>query len=180
MRDKTSDKSESIVAVIKDIVSSVLIVGVIVFTVYLIAGTWPVVVAVESGSMEPHISEGDIVFLLGTERVNITTYEEGKEIDYKTFEEYGDVIVYEPNGNEHATPIIHRAMDLVDEGEIMVPKGYREAPHSGYTTKGDHNKHYDQAGSLNPVKPEWVIGVAKFRIPYMGYVTLYMRRIVGL
>ncbi len=178
MREKADTNNDSIVMFLKDISSSVLIVGVILFTIYLVSGTWPVVVAVESGSMETHIREGDVVFLLGTNRMNVTTYQKGAGIDYTTFEDYGDVIVYIPNGNTEATPIIHRAMFLIDEGEVM-PNG-RHAPHRGYITKGDNNMHYDQAGVLNPVKPEWIVGIAKYRVPYIGYVTLYMRHLVGL
>ena len=178
MGEKPSENENSIVMIVKDILSSVLIVLAILFVVYLISGTWPVVVAVESGSMEPNIRQGDIIFLFGTNRMNITTHENGGDSDYKTFDEFGNVVIYRPNGNTEATPIIHRAMYIIDEGEKM-PNG-RPAPHTGYVTKGDNNKFPDQAGILDPVKPEWVIGIARFRIPYLGYVTLFMRQIVGL
>ncbi len=53
------------------------------------------------------------------------------------------------------------------------------APYSGYITKGDNvvtNKHFDQEGQisyLTPVKDEWIIGTAQYRIPYLGYIRLF-------
>ncbi|MHC1567362.1 MAG: signal peptidase I [Candidatus Syntropharchaeia archaeon] len=156
-------------SLVKDIASAAAIVLVIAIVSYTITGTWPVAVAVESGSMEPHIQKGDIVFLLGTDRTKIITYQEGREISYTSFNNYGDVIVYKPNGLSSRTPIIHRAMKWVKKGEMM-PGGV-PAPHEGYITKGDHNSGYDQP-YIEPVKPDWIIGVAKARIPLLGYVRL--------
>ncbi|MDY6966127.1 MAG: signal peptidase I [Halobacteriota archaeon] len=172
MGDKKEQENGSWIALIKDIVSSVLVVGAIVLTAYLISGTWPVVVAVESSSMEPNIMPGDLVFLQGPSRTEITTNEE--EIDV-SFEEYGDVIVFRPNGETKRTPIIHRAMYVINESDEM-PNG-RNAPHAGYITKGDNNHHPDQSGMLDPIKDEWVVGVARFRVPYLGHITLFVRGI---
>jgi len=166
-------EKSSWISMIKDIGSSILIVGAIVLTAYLISGTWPVVVAVESSSMEPNILPGDLVFLQGPQRTEITTNDEEDKL---TFEKYGDVIVFNPDGDTKRTPIIHRAMYVIDEGDAM-PSGLK-APHEGYVTKGDNNNHPDQAGMLDPVKPEWVVGVARFRIPYVGHITLFMRDLV--
>ncbi len=45
------------------------------------------------------------------------------------------------------------------------------APHEGYITKGDNNLYPDQSGlRIEPVKPEWVICVARVRIPYLGHL----------
>lgn len=56
------------------------------------------------------------------------------------------------------------------------------APYAGYITKGDNpdtNKYFDQQGSISynqPVKKEWVIGVARFyRIPLAGCISLIPR-----
>ena len=47
------------------------------------------------------------------------------------------------------------------------------APHDGYITHGDNNPRYDQASGLaEPVRAEWVTGVARLRVPYLGYVRL--------
>ena len=161
---------EALIDLAKDLAFALVVVGIIAVLAYGFAGTWPVAVAVESGSMEPHIHMGDIVFIRGPERIGITPHEDAILTNYSKFDNYGDVIVYMPNGNSDTTPIIHRAMEWVDDGETM-PNG-REAPHSGYITKGDHNIGYDQPGLSSPVKPEWIIGVAYYRIGEIGKLRL--------
>ncbi len=155
---------------IKDVVSTLITVAVIAAVGYILTGAWPFMVAVQSGSMEPHIHKGDVVILVGKDRTKIVTYEEGMKINYKSFGDYGDVIVYYPNGDTSKTPIIHRAIRWVEAGEKL--PGGSVAKHSGYITKGDANSMYDQPFISQPVKPEWIIGVAKFRIPYIGYFRL--------
>ena len=52
-------------------------------------------------------------------------------------------------------------------------QGGAAAPNSGFITKGDNNFLFDQSSGVSPntpVKPEWVLGVARLRIPYLGYV----------
>jgi signal peptidase len=161
---------------------SVLMVFVMISSIfYITMGRFSPAVAVESGSMMPHIRIGDMIFVKSADRSKIITYDEGKEMDYSTFDEYGDVILYKPRGKEGATPIIHRAMYFVEEGRPMWPGG-PSAPFAGYITKGDNpktNSAYDQQGSISPnipVKPEWVIGVARFEpIPLLGCVSLALR-----
>jgi signal peptidase len=56
-------------------------------------------------------------------------------------------------------------------------------PHSGFITLGDHNKgSYDQnslpdghGGRVRPIKPEWVVGVARGEIPWFGLIKLYFQ-----
>jgi signal peptidase len=162
----------------------VLIVVVIFSSIsYIAMGRFSPMVAVESGSMIPHIQIGDIIFIESADRTKIITYNEGKETGYSTFNEYGDVILYKKLGKESETPIIHRAMYYVNTGDPMWPGG-PAAPFAGYITKGDNpktNSAYDQQGSISPhmpVKPEWVIGVARLtRIPLAGCVSLASRGI---
>ncbi|NJD52575.1 MAG: S26 family signal peptidase [Candidatus Methanoperedens sp.] len=144
-------------------------------------GLYTPMVAVESGSMIPHIRIGDIIFVESINRTEIITNEEGKKMNYLSFDEYGDVILYKPRGIEGVTPIIHRAMYYVNESEPMWPGGPL-APHAGYITKGDNTKTnaaYDQQGSishLQPIKKEWVIGKARFgRVPLLGCISLIPR-----
>jgi signal peptidase len=168
----------------------VLLVGLYVF---LISGVWPPMVAIESGSMEPNMSQNDLVFVMETDRfqpetahgeTGVVTAQEGTATGYQKFGKNGDVIVYEPQGSEEATPIIHRVMFWVEEGEnwcdradeefVVSTEMCSEAPHSGFITKGDHNPTYDQAGNgnLDPVKPEWVVGTAERRVPGLGWLRL--------
>ena len=101
----------------------------------LVFGLWTPMVVVESGSMEPHMQIGDIIFVKSIDRVNIITNEEGKNLGYKSFEDYGDVILYRPYGLEGVTPIIHRAIYRVEAGESMWGGG-PYAPYSGLCNKG--------------------------------------------
>lgn len=54
------------------------------------------------------IDTGDIVLVKESGREDITTYVEGKHEGYKSYGQYGDVIIYRPDGNQQRTPIIHR------------------------------------------------------------------------
>ena len=71
-------------------------------------------------------------------------------------------------------------MYRVEAGQPMWKDG-PIAPYSGYITKGDNvvtNQYYDQEGQISyemPVKDEWVIGTAQYRIPYIGYVRLLFK-----
>lgn len=181
-RIKISKENESFWAGLRKDLLFVLAVVVIFASVSKIAmGLYTPMVAVESGSMIPHIQIGDIIFVQSLDRTEIITYQTGKQTNYSSFSEYGDVILYKRLGIEGGTPIIHRAMYYVNQSEPMWPGG-PQAPHAGYITKGDNTKTnaaYDQQGSISPgipVKKEWVIGVARFRpIPIIGCVSLTLR-----
>ena len=160
---------ERIVSLIKDLVTTLIIVGVIAGGGYALTGTWPFMVAVQSKSMEPNLHVGDVVFLVSPEKRGIVTYLEGKEKGYRMFGNFGDVIVYKPNGDGSKTPIIHRAIMYVEKGQKI---GNYVAENDGYITKGDNNVLADQPFLSKPVKKEWIIGVAVFRIPYIGYFRL--------
>ena len=139
-------------------------------------------VAVESGSMIPHINIGDVVIIQSYDRTDIVTYNEGLQSDYESFDYSGDVILYYKYGNTEVTPIIHRAMYHVDIGDPMWTNG-PPAPHAGYITKGDNvetNRQVDQATNISkhqPIKEEWVIGVARWKIPLIGQVSLARSKI---
>ncbi|HID20514.1 MAG TPA: signal peptidase I [Methanophagales archaeon] len=160
----------------KSLAEALLIVAIIIVVFYAATGTWHIGFAVESGSMLPNMQVGDLIFVQAPKRTDIITYEEGKLADYKSFNNYGDVIIYRPNGLSSATPIIHRAMYWVEEGG-EIPNG-KTAPHEGYITKGDHNAGYDQP-NLQPVKPEWVVAIAKARVPYLGYPSLILKGLLN-
>jgi signal peptidase len=172
---------------IKDLVSSVAFVALIVAIGIAATGCWPFMVAVESESMVPNLMVGDVVFLVHPSRIGgITTWEEGKQTGYRSFGDYGDVIVYYPNG--HGKAIIHRAIAYVNASEIIpVRSGERlsssdqKAEISGYITQGDANRYPDQlvvirtsngVEKIQPVQENWIVGVAKFRIPLIGYLRL--------
>ncbi|MDD2439589.1 MAG: S26 family signal peptidase [Methanosarcinaceae archaeon] len=175
----TTEKEESfLISLGKDVLSVLAFLLLFMLLSKMVFGLWTPMVAVESGSMEPHMQKGDIIFIKNIERVELITNEEGQENSGpRSFGEYGHVILYKPYGQEGVTPIIHRAMYHVNAGEPMWENG-PAAPYSGYITKGDNpvtNNHFDQEGQISyhtPIKDEWIIGVAKYRIPYLGHIRL--------
>ena len=263
------DSEHWAVSLARDILWLVAVVGGIALTLYLVCGTWPAVVTIESTSMVPHMNVGDLVVVVDKDRFGeLQTWEEGKATGYEKFGDYGDVIIYRPNGiqdfwstigvlplsNPH--PIIHRAMAWVDEGQpepfyintnrgevtpaeylplhagnatiggytvlytgttapsanlstgsndliMTTPDGKYVIPsvylvpgagyirylntttHGGYITKGDNNIASDQsylsisgAGTIEPVKEEWVVGKSLFVIPLVGLLPLHIFEVV--
>jgi signal peptidase len=233
---------------VNDILYVIVVIGAISLLSQLALGLWTPMVAVESGSMVPNLNIGDIVVVQGASRTEVIPWDVGEAKGYSAFNNPGDVILYRPYGKERlglldqakallgmalppdkATPIIHRALRFVEQGQSMWDGGPK-APFSGYITKGDHNDRIDQmAGAmiglanasyiqqhqdqiidvdpgsiyidkktgliiyrmenktlvgegisyLAPVKKDWVIGVARIRIPLVGYVRLIPNIIGG-
>jgi len=180
----------------RDILTSVLLVAMIGLALFAVSGVWPPLVAIESGSMEPHMSQGDLVVVVEEDRFTsqladehgIVTREVGERIDHSQFGGPGSVIVYRPDGEER-TPIIHRAAFFVEEGENWVEQADPQylgnvercsdvpdqcpAPYEGYVTRGDANAQYDQVGTQSDlVRPSWIEGRAIARVPYLGCIRL--------
>ncbi|ADB58904.1 Signal peptidase I-like protein [Haloterrigena turkmenica DSM 5511] len=191
---------------VRDVLSSVAIVAVIGLILFGVSGVWPPLVAVESPSMTPNMKTGDLIFVAEDERfvgdgavagTGVVTLESGQESGYEKFNNPGDVIVFQPNGNERRTPIIHRAHFRVEEGENWVETKANEdiagditcedittcpAPHDGFVTKGDANSNYDQiagGATTTVVKSEWVTGKAMFRVPWLGNIRLTFDKLLG-
>ena len=157
---------------IKALLLAIILIAVMEVSIYATTGLQQGF-AIESNSMGPNMQNGDLILVQSSQRAAIKTYDDSKLLNYKYFNDYGDVIAYKPFGNERLAPIIHRAMDYVEEGKPMWIDG-PSAPHAGYITKGDHNTIYDQQAGISynqPIKKEWIIGVAKVRYPYLGYLS---------
>jgi len=170
----------------------VIAVGLLLFA---ISGVWPPMVAVESGSMQPEMQRGDLVFVTEPERftpdyadgeTGIVTVDVGTGEGYRSFGGNGSVIIYDPP-DRVGSPIIHRAHFHVEAGENWYDRANPDylnaddceslancpAPHDGFITKGDANARYDQANNIaGPVRPGWIRGTARLRIPYLGYIRL--------
>jgi signal peptidase I len=157
----------------KDLAFSLAFVAVIALALYLYAGTWSPVVSVDGTSMLDHMHAGDLVLVQGLDRGAVKTYEESVNTSYVQYGEPGDVIVYYPYGRTDLPMVIHRAIRWVNESEPMWPGGL-PAPASGYITLGDNNRNItDQESNicyLQPVRPEWVHGIARIKVPYLGYL----------
>ncbi len=179
----------------RDLLTGIGLVVLLAVLLFAVSGVWPPLVAVESGSMDPHINKGDLVLVVDTDRYTpaaatadgIVTYETGTETGHKQFGNPGSVIVFQPDGSD-GTPIIHRAHLYVEEGDNWVQRAdqsylggastceetpFCPAPYDGYVTKGDANAGYDVVqGQTALVKAEWVRGKAAARIPYLGCLRL--------
>jgi signal peptidase len=131
-------------------------------------------VSVNGVSMYPHMENGDLVFIQGLSRGNISTYEDSLNTSYQMYSEPGDVIVYKPLGDNSRDLVIHRAIRWVNQGDPLW-EGGPPAPESGYITLGDNNRGvYDQMAPTicygEPVRKEWILGIARFKLPYLGYL----------
>jgi signal peptidase len=198
---------DSFVMTVRDIGSSLLTVAFIGIVLFAVSGIWPPLVAVESGSMEPHMHKNDLVFIVEDGRfvgdsaqpgTGVVTHRAAQQNDgYWSFGNYGNVVVYQPDGSERRTPIIHRARFWVDAGENWVDPSSEggtgkanteylrgddvdcadvsacRPEHSGFITMGDNNEVYDQVGGQSSVvRPDWIRGKAKVRIPLLGWIRL--------
>ena len=174
------------VSLARDLLWIVAVVGGIALALFLICGTWPAVVTIESQSMVPHMNVGDLVIVVQKDRYgSFETWVEGKTSGKMMFGDYGDVIIYKPNGLTTIHPIIHRAIQYVDTNPVTEIKGIKlignyTPPHAGYITWGDNNPRPDQGlnypgiGVIEPVKEEWIVGKALFSIPLVGYLPLHI------
>jgi signal peptidase len=158
---------------VSDLVFSVAIVAVIAAALYLYAGMWPPMVSVNGISMQPHMEGGDLVFIQGLDRGDIRTSEASQNTSYQMYQGYGDVIVYRPYGDPTRALVIHRAIRYVEKGDPMW-EGGPPAPEAGYITLGDNNGgRYDQDSEIcygEPVRKDWILGIARFKVPYLGYL----------
>jgi len=110
----------SALLLLRDVGIAFLIVGIIIGAIIAYSGTSPFMVVVESDSMQHSgaesyigaIDTGDVVLVKNAPaKIDITTYIEGRGRDYRTYGDYGDVIVYRKCGAPpEMTPIIHRSM----------------------------------------------------------------------
>jgi len=123
---------------------------VITYTVLILASDCqsPGTVVV-SGSMEPMIYRGDILFLVGPGNV-----------------EAGDVLAFQPKGRRDPIPIFHRVV------EIHETKNGRL-----YLTKGDNNRVDDYMGSIYGGRQRFLtedelIGKPIGYFPQMGFLTI--------
>ena len=187
------------VVALRDVLTSVAVVALVGVILFGLSGVWPPLVAVESGSMEPNMHRGDLIFVVGEDRfvgdepvegTGVVTLENGEGGSHEKFGKPGDVIIFRPDGSEFQTPVIHRAHFWVEEDENWVDTKANPdyvggasceeittcpAEHDGFITKGDANRGYDQAvggASTDVVKAEWVTGKGMIRVPWLGHVRL--------
>ena len=101
--------------------------------------------AVLSGSMEPKIPVGSIVYI--------------DDVEPETLQK-DDVITYSIGGG---TMVTHRVVEVDTTNQTI-------------TTKGDANEVQD----ANPVAFSQVVGKMRMHVPYLGYISIYIRTPLGI
>ncbi|MGN1380779.1 MAG: signal peptidase I [Bacilli bacterium] len=131
------------------IILLIIPVVLIIIIIYFVSGYFKYyALAIASGSMHPVFDRGSVVI---TERVN------DKYGNYSKLKE-GEIIAYRTGKNI----IVHRLIRIVSAGDELF-----------YYTKGDANNEEDDY----LIKKEDIIGIVRFKIPYIGYPTVWFSEI---
>ena len=120
-----------------------------IIIIYFVSGYFRYyALAIASGSMHPVFDRGSVVV---TEQVN------DKYDNYNKLKE-GEIIAFKAEKNI----VVHRLIRIVNIGDEVY-----------YYTKGDANKEEDNY----LIKKENIIGIVRFKIPYIGYPTVLFSEI---
>jgi signal peptidase len=134
-----------------DVALALCIFLVIQGALYGVLGVFPPYRVVNSGSMMPTYFEGDVVFI--------------KKVDPHELE-VGDIIVFK--AQRGGTPIVHRIEEIVEEEGTLY-----------FVTKGDNNPFSDSYyAPLEGVPESKVIGTPVWKIPKIGLISMYLRRLL--
>ena len=175
-----------------DLMGAAIILLILIGSLYTYTGNWPPLVVVQSGSMQHSdtrsyigtIDTGDLVFVksLGPKE-EIIPYMEGLEKKHRTYDSWGDVIIFRPNGNSDRTAIIHRSVVFIEFNETTFDPttwqgGAYDVPSMGlyHVSRSFSIKNYEWPKSLTN---DLVIDVERiidnFRTlgmhPHGGYLT---------
>lgn len=123
-------------------------------------GTEMPIVVVTTPSMVPNINVGDLLFVKYVPPEDIKS---GTHTDLQ-----GDVIVYDTNGvwdHPASAPVVHRVVGKTEIDGIWY-----------FTAQGDANGDPDPPGDpyTAPIPESKIIGVVCGRIPYIGYVKIFL------
>ncbi|HXQ94206.1 MAG TPA: S26 family signal peptidase [Thermoplasmata archaeon] len=129
---------------------ALMIVVLLLVGLYAYTQNWPPMYVVESSSMQHGtndnvglINTGDLVLAQQVPTSSIVPYVVAQGTGYKTYGEYGDVLLYHPNGVVGPAPIIHRTLTYLQysgngtfsDSELAgLPCG--PAPNSVYVSSG--------------------------------------------
>ncbi|GAG01699.1 unnamed protein product, partial [marine sediment metagenome] len=131
-----SKKSEAM-ALVQDVVVALIVVAIVLGSLYIYGGRWPPMVVVESESMQHDdelsyigvIDTGDLTLVRTLDNAGApVTWVEGRDTDYRRYDEFGDVIIYHKNGQTQTTPIIHRAIVRIEYNETPGVDGGFDVP----------------------------------------------------
>ena len=123
---------------LRELLLAVVMILILILGLWTHTGTMPPLVVVESSSMIHEesgevgsIDAGDLILVMDTPYSNIVTFAEasnpnGVNYGYEMHGMYGDVIIYQKNGDP-GTPIIHRAILRVEASETYTPNRNADA-----------------------------------------------------
>jgi len=170
----------------RDALIIIIILGTIYGGLYAYSGNRSPLYVVASGSMIHDdasygrigtIDPGDLIIARKVSDGEVETWTNQTRQSYG---DWGDVLIYYPNGERWRTPVIHRAITWVNAGETVCVFGGRyTAPSPGYLTKGDHNLYIDQPWLTAPVDPSWIIGVSRGEMPWIGLIGMGLRGVLS-
>ena len=99
---------------------ALMIIVVLLAGLFAYTQNWPPMYVVESESMQHGtndqvglINTGDLVLAQQVPTSSIVPYVIGMQTGFSTYGEYGDVLLYHPDGNAGPAPIIHRAITFL-------------------------------------------------------------------
>ncbi len=129
------------------------VIVVLLSGLYAYTQNWPPVYVVESDSMQhgPNdilglINTGDLVLAEKVDASTIVPYVVGLQTSYSTYGEYGDVVLYHPNGGG-GTPVIHRAIVYLSWNPSS--SSYDASELNGLPCGSASNAVYATPGTLN-------------------------------
>ena len=149
--NKYSDEDKEIDRNYRKSAIIILIIPIVltIIIIYFVSGYFRYyALAIASGSMHPIFDRGSVVI---TEQVN------DKYDNYDKLKE-GEIIAFKAEKNV----VVHRLIRIVNVGDEVY-----------YYTKGDANKEEDNY----LIKKENIIGIVRFKIPYIGYPTVWFSEI---
>jgi len=150
-----------------DVLVAVALVGSVFLAMFAYTGNWPPLVVIESKSMQHSGTEseigimdtGDLAMVKTVASASeITSYAAALRTDYRTYGDFGDVVIYWRGGDQTKTPIIHRAVVFLDANE----DGSFSAPELQWLTAGA-----DYA--MTNASDSWSHITSDFRLPHYGY-----------
>jgi len=143
-KTETSKRTKGAILFARDAGVALAVVAAILLGMFAYTGLWPPLVVVESNSMmhsspdnTSHIGAIDTGDLVLVKKISVAsdvkTYMDGYSSGYKTYGDFGDVIIYRKGGSNGTTPIIHRAIIYLEAN----PDGASyTAPSLEYVPKG--------------------------------------------
>ena len=139
-----------------------------VYTIRTVSGTNLPVAAVQSGSMEPNIPTGSLIFVQAVDPSKIVAGPPP----------VGDTVIYVQPGTRISDYFIFASYDPLPISHRVIEKVEVNGTYY-FLTKGDANIYPDQNPSnpLSWVPEDRIVGKVVYSIPYLGYPFLWFKNI---